>query len=127
MIENPNPGPWKLVSPERGWPDGDSIGHIEDANGNAICDFGDGAQYYPTEGSPPGEPAATLMLAAPELEALLRRVTDAYEGIIRSDRELSSGEIAGGMPPVIAESRALLARFEAARAEAIRRARGAIR
>jgi hypothetical protein len=54
---------------------------------------------------------------ATEMEAMLRRVTDSYEGLVRSDYEGSRGQIIGGMPGPIVEARALLARLDAAKAK----------
>lgn len=71
-MNNPNPGPWKLIPETDEEYDGDNRGGIEDANGTWICGFGDNTQYYPSEGWAPQEPAATLMLLAPEMEKLLR-------------------------------------------------------
>lgn len=42
------------------------------AEGMEICNFGNDAQYYPTEGTPPKEADARLIAKAPELAELLR-------------------------------------------------------
>lgn len=117
-----HPLPWRTIDGGEAGDWGLPVGAIVDADGAAVCDFGNHGEDSDTacEGSAPDHDDGILLASAPEMEQALRKVTADYEGIVRSDRELSSGEIAGGMPPSITEARALLARFDAARAEALR-------
>jgi hypothetical protein len=62
-----HPHPWK-IAPERG----DHLGGIVDANGFAVCSFGDASPYDNACGEAPAEPFYTLMTLAPEMEDLLR-------------------------------------------------------
>jgi hypothetical protein len=73
-MDEQHPPPWKLIPGHNREYEGSNMGWIEDANGKVICDFGDDTQYYPSEGFPPSGPVAASILAAPEMEALLREV-----------------------------------------------------
>lgn len=44
-------------------------GGFIDANGEMVCWFGDGEQYYPTDGEPPSDDDKRLISAAPDLLA----------------------------------------------------------
>ena len=63
------PGPW--VFHHNG--DNHHIGAIlgNGGEGDAVCDFGDGTDYYPTEGTAPEKHDLALILAAPDLYAAL--------------------------------------------------------
>jgi hypothetical protein len=64
QIYKHSPGPWQFIGEETV---GTNMGGILDANGYAVCDFGDAQQYYPVNGNPPNEYDAKLMEASPEL------------------------------------------------------------
>lgn len=69
------PGPWKWVEypnnlNEKGKYEMD-MPQLKNELGEEVCNFGSSEQYYPTEGSPPGDADAKLIAAAPDLlEAL---------------------------------------------------------
>lgn len=66
-----HPAPWKWKE-ELG--DEDDLPRLLDADGKVVCHFGNSRQYYPDEGEPPETVAAALIAAAPEMEALLRKL-----------------------------------------------------
>lgn len=69
-----SPGPWKWEqAPSEEWGD-EPQGRIVDADGKLVCDFGDGRQYYPTEGTPPDGMNRRLILAAPEMFDALKHI-----------------------------------------------------
>ena len=59
-----SPAPWKFHRSSE-W-DSDE-GEILDANGKAVCCFGDSTQFYPTAGYAPEGGNLALVLAAPEM------------------------------------------------------------
>ena len=68
------PGPWTFEL-ESGTPgkDDNDIGGIYGPEKSQVCWFGNGTQYYPSEGKPPTEADAHLIAAAPELLDALRQ------------------------------------------------------
>ena len=74
------PRPWKWIKPD---PKDTGQGGFESESGATVCDFGDGTQYYPTEGTPPSEADAELIVRAvnsyDEREALLAEAAEALK------------------------------------------------
>lgn len=73
------PAPWKFVID--GNNDGD-VGIIVGDEGRRICDFGNGAPYYPCQGFAPNRDNLNLILAAPELLEALQGLADMYVELI---------------------------------------------
>src|SRR5690606_11953281 len=67
------PGPWKWAEGNKKTQD---LGRFEDREGWTICDFGNDAHYYPTEGKEPAEVDYHLIANAP---TYLTAIIAAYE------------------------------------------------
>ena len=84
------PAPWTFV-PSKG-PE-DDMGGLMNADGEWICWFGDSTHYYPTEGEPPSEEDARLIVAAPDLLAVLQHI-DAHGYTTGEDYDMVRAAIA---------------------------------
>lgn len=86
-----SPGPWRWKPVDQldrgGYPSEMPI--LLDCNGKEVCNFGDDTQYYPTEGTPPGAEDAALIVSAPDMLALIRKLSTwrpcGLEGQIEDD------------------------------------------
>ncbi len=108
MTQPKHPAPWKWI--DKSIP-GDALAadllpELVDANGDRVCWFGDGKQYYATEGEALEGAAKELIRAAPEMAALLDEAAD-YE--VRGFRDYD------WQPEWFAKVAALLARIDAAK------------
>lgn len=76
-----SPGPWWWS--DRADASSENLGAFVDANGNEVCNFGNGEQYYPTEGEEPsaadGEFIASARSDIPLLLAEVDRLRAALE------------------------------------------------
>jgi hypothetical protein len=64
LLEAATPGPWRW-DPHASHPT--EMPELLGADDQTVCHFGDREQYYPTEGSAPGDADAALIAAAPRL------------------------------------------------------------
>lgn len=72
---------WELVPPTPAGnyvcDDGEDLGGIRNIEtGEWVCTFGCSTQYYPSEGSPPNDEDARLILAAPAMLNALKLIHD---------------------------------------------------
>jgi len=74
MANTPGPWKWDWKPKKPHQPYAQPI--LYGADGKEVCNFGDGEQYYPTEGTAPSFEDADLMARAPELLAEVARLKD---------------------------------------------------
>jgi hypothetical protein len=77
MSAKHTPAPWNWNwQPSN---DVEDMPELRGGNNEIIMDFGNCAQYYPTEGSAPNEANAKLIAAAPELLEALVAMVEVFE------------------------------------------------